>query len=260
VIECAPERVGRLYDGYRFREAVQETVSLARTANKYFNDSEPWKSFKSSPERCATTIHLSLQIVRSLAILLQPVVPAIAQKIWSFLNLTSPLQESAWDSAGSLMLDSGHVLKKAEILISKIEDEKIQKVVDFLDTGSMAQQASPADAKPAEVKPLVSIDEFRKIDLKVAKVIAAEKVPKSEKLLKLQIEIGSEKRQIIAGVAQYYAPEQLTGKKIIVVANLQPVKVMGQQSNGMLLAANEEGGRIAVLMLPDDVPTGSIVR
>lgn len=251
-----PAKIGDFYERYKFRDGVIESMNLARAANKYFNDSEPWKTSKSNPDQCATTLHICLQIVRSLAVVFQPVTPAISERMWKTLNITTALQEEGWDSAGTLKLTESHILNKPEILVTKIEDKQIEDVIQEL-------SGAPAPQKPqqaAEIKPTIALDDFKKIDLRLARVVAAEKVPKSEKLLKLQVEIGSEKRQIVAGIAQHYQPEQLVGRLIVVVANLQSAKLMGQESQGMLLAANDDNGKLSVVTILDDLPTGSIVR
>ena len=181
-------------------------------------------------------------------------VPFTAQKLWTTLNLPGTPSGEGWESAGELRLAEGHSLNKAEILVMKIEDQQIDNVIQAL-------SGTPASPVPApDVKPTITLDDFKKIDFRVAKVLAAEKVPKSEKLIKLQIEIGSEKRQILAGIAQYYKPEDLVGKSIVVVANLQPAKLMGQESQGMLLAANDPAGKVTVVSVSEEVPSGSVVR
>ncbi|MEX0736627.1 MAG: methionine--tRNA ligase subunit beta, partial [Bacteroidota bacterium] len=256
-LKSLPGTIGDLYERYKFREGVIETMNLARAANKYFNDSEPWKTSKANPGQCATTLHICLQVVRSLAILFEPVVPFTAQRLWSVLNLPGTPSTTGWDSAGALALAAGHTLQKAEILVMKIEDQQIENVVQALSGGA---PASPVPAPTPEFKPTILLDEFKKIDLRVAKVLEAEKVPKSEKLLKLQIEIGAEKRQILAGIAQHYKPEDLVGKSIVVVANLQAAKLMGHESQGMLLAANDANGKVTVVLVSEDVPGGSVVR
>ncbi len=252
----APVTIGDLYERYRFREGLMEVMNLARSANKYFNDNEPWKTFKSNPERCATTLYCAVQVVRSLAILLEPIVPATSGKIWKLLNSTSALNEDGWDSASETRMNEGHQLNKPEILIKKIEDEQIDEIVKFLEGG---ETSSPA-ATMAPLKSTITIDDFKKIDLRVARVVEAVKVPKSEKLLQLQVEIGGEKRQLIAGIAHHYKPEELLGKQIIIVANLQPAKVMGQESQGMLLAASDESGKLTLVGVQSEISSGAAVK
>jgi len=251
-----PAKVGGLYERYKFREAVVESMNLARAANKYFNDSEPWKTSKSNPERCATTLNICLQVVRSLAILFEPIVPATAQKIWTTLNLQGTPCEAGWESAAERALEAGHTLNKAEILVTKIEDEQIEGVIKAL--SEPAQEVAPKP--PADVKPLITIDDFKKVELKLARVVSAELVPKSNKLLKIQVEIGAEKRQVVAGIAQHYKPEDLVGKMIVIVTNLQPAKLMGQESNGMLLAASDSTGKLAVLTVNADLESGAGIK
>jgi methionyl-tRNA synthetase len=254
-VKQAPSKIGELFEHYNFREGLMEVMNLSRAANKYFNDSEPWKTLKSSPEHCSTTLHVAIQIVRSLAILLEPVVPATSEKIWKLLNLDIPLKEDGWDSASEFRIKEGHKLNKPEILISKIDDKQIDEIVKFLEGGD-----KPEAAPIFPMKPTITIDDFKKIDLRVGRVIEAEKVPKSEKLIKLQVEIGNERRQVVAGVAQHYKPEDLIGKLIVVVANLQPAKLMGQESQGMILAASNESGTLTLVGVQSEISTGATVK
>jgi methionyl-tRNA synthetase/methionyl-tRNA synthetase C-terminal region/beta chain len=254
-VKQAPSTIGELFEHYSFREGLMEVMNLSRAANKYFNDSEPWKTLKSSPERCSTTLHVAIQIVRSLAILLEPVVPATSGKIWKLLNLDIPLGEEGWDSASEFRLKEGHQINKPEILITKIDDKQIDEIVKFLEGGD-----KPPAVQTSPIKPTITIDDFKKIDLRVGRVIEAEKVPKSEKLIKLLVEIGNEKRQVVAGIAQHYKPEDLIGKLIVVVANLQPAKLMGQESQGMILAASNESGTLTLVGVQSEISTGSAVK
>jgi methionyl-tRNA synthetase len=251
----APAVIGGLFEHYDFREGLMEVMNLSRAANKYFNDSEPWKTLKSNPESCATTLHIAIQIVRSIAILLEPVVPATAQKIWKLLNLDISMREEGWDSASEFRIKEGKQLSKPEILVAKIEDSQIDAIIEFLknDENPVAAQISP-------LKPVITIDDFKKIDLRIGKVIEAEKVPKSTKLIKLQVEIGGEKRQVVAGIAQHYKPEDLIGKLIVIVANLQPAKLMGHESEGMILAASNESGVLTLVGVQSEISTGSTVK
>jgi methionyl-tRNA synthetase len=233
-----------------------EVMNFARAANKYFNDSEPWKTLKSNPEQCATTLHIAIQIVRSLAILLEPVTPGVSAKIWELLNLDTTSKEDGWDSASLFKMKDGHQLHKPEILIHKIEDKQIEEIMKFLEG-----EEKPGTSVPlAPLKPTITLDDFKKIDLRVGRVIEAVKVPKSEKLLKLQVEIGNERRQVVAGIAKQYKPEDLIGKLIVVVANLQPAKLMGQESQGMILAAGDESGNLTLAGVQSEISTGATVK
>ncbi len=255
-----PIVAAKCFEEYRFRDGLLEIMNLARTANKYFNDSEPWKTVKSKREQCATTINMSLQVARSLAILMSPIIPNSCEKIWKMLNLEGEAAKQSWDPASELLIPAGHKLGTTEILFTKIEDGVIEQAIKDT-TGSDTVAAQPAVApKQADVKQQISIDDFKKIDLRVAKIVACENVPKSEKLLKLQVEIGSEQRQIVAGIAKHYKPEDLIGKSVVVVYNLQPAKLMGQESKGMVLAASDDDGKLFVVSPSGEIASGSVVR
>jgi methionyl-tRNA synthetase len=256
LLQNTTAKAGQLIDQYRIRDSVLEVMNLARFANKYFNDNEPWKSLKDNRERCATTINLCLQTVRSLAILLEPVTPFAVEKMWKILNLPSSPSVAGWQSAAELLLPDNHQLGQPEILFAKIEDEIIQQRIQSLSVDEAAASAK----QPAQDKPRITIDDFKKVELKVAKVISVEKVPKSDKLLKIQISLGEEQRQVIAGIAQHYSPDDLIGKKVVVVVNLQPAKLMGQESNGMLLAASDDDGHLSVLTVARDMIEGSKIK
>jgi methionyl-tRNA synthetase len=252
-----PQTSAGFFEQYRFRDAITDVMGLARAANKYFNDSEPWKTAKSDRVRCGTTINICLQVTRALAIMMSPVVPFSSARLWSILKLPGTVEGQSWSTASELAIRDGHVLGKPEILFPKIEDKTIEEELKSLGSVSAPVAAVPPQA-PA--KPTIVYDDFAKIDLRVAKVIAAEKVTKSEKLLKLQVEVGSEHRQIVAGIAQHYAPEALIGKSVVVVFNLQPAKLMGQESQGMLLAASDSTGHLLVVSPSGEIQSGSIVK
>ncbi|MGA7160648.1 MAG: methionine--tRNA ligase [Bacteroidota bacterium] len=259
VLKKTPDAAGVLFEKFKFREGAAEVMNLARAANKYFNDSEPWKTIRSQPEGCATTLNICLQIVRGLAVLFSPVVPFSSEKIWKMVGMSSPLSGERWTEAGESKLPAGHQLQKAEIVFKKIEDNAIETELQKLKPPS-EDAASSAEKVMLPFKPSISIEEFQKVDLRVAKVIACEAVPKSKKLLKLQVEIGTERRQIVAGIAQQRKPEELVGKTIIVVANLAPAKLMGVESQGMLLATHGDGESFALLTLSNDVESGSWIK
>lgn len=249
------EIVGNLIEQYKFREATLETMNLARSANKFFNDSEPWKTIKNNLQRCSTTINLSLQAVRTLSVLFQPVIPGVARRIYSLFNLPATSENFGWNNAAKLELKPGTKLGIPEILFTKIDDEIIQKELDKLIVPSKS-----SDPQVIEIKPTITIEDFKKIDMRVATVVECEKVLKSDKLLKLQISLGSEKRQLVAGIAQHYKPTDLVGKKIIVVANLQPTKLMGTDSQGMLLAASDTEGKLVFVTTDGKISDGAIVK
>jgi methionyl-tRNA synthetase len=257
-LKNTPMSAGGMFETYRFREGVQEVMNLARAANKYFNDSEPWKTAKSDPARCGTTINISLQVSRALAILMSPVIPASADKIWSMLGLAGKPEGQSWEKASDLTIPDGHRLGLAEILFTKIEDDVIEDELNKL-KGDTAPPSAP-EPQAAPPKSPITIDDFKKLDLRVAKIAACEGVPKSEKLLKLRVEVGAESRQIIAGIAQHYKPEDLVGKSVVVVYNLQPAKLMGQESQGMMLAASDNDGRLVFISPSADFASGSVVR
>lgn len=256
-----PPAAAKCFEEYRFRDGVLEIMNLARTANKYFNDSEPWKTAKSNKEQCATTINISVQVARSLAVLMSPIIPTSCEKIWKMLNLEGEVTKQSWDSASELLIPAGHTLGTTEILFTKIEDEVIERATrETVNESTAAGQPVIAAPKAVEEKASITIDDFKKIDLRVAKVVTCEAVPKSEKLLKLQVEIGTERRQIVAGIAKHYKPEELIGESVIVVYNLQPAKLMGQESKGMVLAASDEDGKLFVVSPLGEIASGSVVR
>ncbi|MEK6571064.1 MAG: methionine--tRNA ligase subunit beta, partial [Bacteroidota bacterium] len=230
--------------------------ALARSGNVYFDKSKPWKTIKENPRQCETTLNLCLQAINTLSVLCEPVLPTIAQRIREMLNPPVHANGDVWSAAGELNLEAGHSLGKPEILFTKIEDEVIEPKLPKSAVGLPEVPATKFEA----IKPMIKIEDFRKIDLRVAKVLNCERVPKSEKLLKLEVDIGSERRQIIAGIAQQYKPEQLIGKTIVVVVNLEPAKLMGQESHGMLLAAQNESRDLAIVTLDKDLQSGSVVK
>lgn len=255
----APARIAERYRSFRFRDAVLETMNVARAANKYFNDSEPWRTRKDEPERCATSLNICLQLIRSLAILFEPVLPFTAEKMWKMLNLDRGEKDDWW-SASELRLKSGSRIGEPAILFGKFTDEQVAAEVGKL---GAAEPASDDVQVNVELKPEIGIDDVMKLDLRVATIVAAEKVKKSGKLLRLEIRIGNLQRQIVAGIAKGYDPAALVGRKIVVVANLKPATLMGVESQGMLLAANSPDGTDlppVLVTLMDDVPDGYDVR
>jgi methionyl-tRNA synthetase len=257
-----PERIGTAYEHFRFREAVQETMNLARLGNKYFNDTEPWHTRKTDPQACANTIYVSLQLCAALSILMEPVLPFAAARLRHMLHLegvrsSTPERKAGilgWDDAARSLLPEGHAIGNPEILFSKIEDETIDRQIARLEQRSSQTNAAPY----APLKPEISYEDFDRLDLRVGVVQKAERVPKSEKLLRLEVDLGFEKRQILAGVAKHWTPEALEGRRVVIVANLQPRRLMGLESQGMLLMAEDREGRLVPVTA--ETEPGAVVR
>ncbi len=246
-IAAARDGVAESLDQFQFKEATKRFMNLARFANKYFNDKEPWKTRKSDLETCATTLNLCAQTIRSLAVLMHPFLPFNSQKVWQMLLLDGRPEDAEWDKIADLQLPDGYQLGKPVILFRKIEDDVIQAEIDRLQQALEETEPQPdADSPPQN---FISIEDFQKIELKTARIIAAEAIPKAKKLLRLQVDLGDEKRQLVAGLAQHYSPADLVGKTIVMVANLQPATIRGVESQGMLLAVEGEDG--LVLLSPE---------
>ena len=246
----APQKVGHYIDNFQIRQGIREAMDVARFANKYFNDKMPWKTIKSEPDKCATTLSLCIETIKTLSVILEPVIPFTAEKIKKLINLPDSKEINKWDNSGEFSLPSGHMLNKPEILFAKIEDDIIEKEIEKL-----KGPAKPAEDVQTEEN-LITFDEFSKIDLRVAEVVKAERIPKTDKLMKIQIKIGNENRQIVAGIAEHYEIDQIIGKRIIIVANLESTKIRNEISNGMLLTA-KDNGQLTLLTTIDDIESGA---
>lgn len=258
-IANAPSNVGELLERFELRKAVTKFMDVARFANKYFNDQEPWLSVKDNKTKCATTIHICLQAVKTMATLMEPFMPFSAERTWSMLDLPGSVHSQNWNSAHEVEMGAGHKFGKIEILFEKIEDEKIEPEISRLQRIAADFSETVTEERMPEIRDNISFDDFKKVDLRIAKILTAEHLPKTDKLLRMDIEIGDERRQIIAGVAETYTAEELAGRLIVVVANLEPAKIRGVESNGMLLAAVDAEGK-AILLAPDkEVATGAQV-
>ncbi len=248
--------VADFYERFRFRDAVVATMNLARAANKYFNDREPWKTVKADPQVCASTLFCSIQAIYALSIFIEPVLPFTADKLRKQLNLGNehPL---TWDAPAVHRIPAGHKLGEKALLFEKIEDKIIEAEMAKL---QQPEESSTAEASYPPLKDEITIDDVMKLDLRIGTVIEAENVPKSKKLIKLIVDIGSETRQIVAGIASAYEAADLVGKQIAIVANLKAAKLFGIESQGMLLAAsNEEEG--PMIMIPQGaISNGAIVK
>ncbi len=243
-----PEKVSKLFESYKIRDGVLEIMNLARAGNKYFNDSEPWKTVNSNKDKCSSTLYVCLQIIYTLAELFEPVIPFSSKEIFNILNSS----KTDWDKCGKENLPVGHVLNQPKIIFPKIENEIIELQMEKLNASDSKNNINKDD--------LISIDDFSKIKLSVAEVISAEKLEKSEKLLKLKVKLDNEERQVISGIAKFYSPEDLIGRKVVMVSNLKPAKLMGHESNGMILAAEDVDNNLIVLSVPNNVKNGTTIK
>ncbi len=239
-------------DTYRFRDALKEAMNLARIGNKYLADTEPWKVVKTDMARVETILNISLQITANLAIAFEPFLPFSVKKIRRFINVDN----LTWDQLGRIdLLPVGHPLNESELLFSKIEDETIEKQIQkLLDTKKANEQA--VEVKIAPQKPNVAFDDFSKLDLRVGKVLECIKVPKADKLLQFLIDDGMGKRTIISGIAAWYKPEDLVGKQVCFIANLEPRKLKGIESQGMILSVEDGHGNLSLITPSKDVEPG----
>ena len=249
------EKVEQFLDVFKFREAQKEAMNLARIGNKYITECEPWKVWKTDPKRVETILNISLQLVANLAIALEPFLPFSSEKLRKMINMPN----FEWTQLGSTdLLKAGDQLGEPELLFEKIEDEVIEKQLQKLADTKKANEEASYKAEP--VKPEVSFEDFEKLDIRVGHILNCEKVKKSKKLLKFTIDDGTgTERTICSGIAAYYEPEDLIGKDVLFVANFAPRKMMGIESQGMILSAVNFDGSLNVTSLLGKVKPGSQV-
>ncbi len=241
-------------EGYRFREALKEAMNLARLGNKYLADTEPWKVVKTDPERVKTILNIALQITAELSIAIEPFMPFSAAKIIKMLNI----EKLDWERLGDAeVLPAGHVIGKAELLFEKIEDSVVEAQVAKLQATKAANEAAEKTAEPQKAE--CSFDDFQKMDIRVSTILAAEKVAKTKKLLKLTVDTGIDTREIVSGIAEHFTPEELVGRQVLVLVNLAPRELKGTLSRGMVLMAEDADGKLVLLSPEKEVKSGSIV-
>ena len=254
-----PQKIGHAIEHYRFREASQILIQLARLGNKYLADTEPWKLIKTDPERVLTIMHTALQISAALNILSEPILPFTSKKLSNMLQIDS--ENKNWDdvSNGSNLINAGHKIGKTFLLFQKIEDEQMEEQRMKLKVSITENKAK--SLKIAPIKPITPYVDFESLDLKVARIIAAEKVSKTKKLMQLTIDLGVEQRTVVSGIAQDFNPSDLIGKQVTLLTNLHPRKLKGIESNGMiLLGENSEGSFVFVNPENMDAKTGSSIH
>ena len=239
------EKIEQSLERYRFREAQQELMNMARLGNKYLADEEPWKLIKTDPERVKTVMYIALQIATALAVASEPFLPFTSEKLKRMLQLGAITWESLKTNATEL-LKAGHRIGTAELLFEKIEDAAIEKQLQRLENTKLAnQQEAQANTEitVAPQKELISYDDFAKMDIRIGTILEAEKMPKADKLLILKVDTGIDQRTIVSGIAQSFAPEEIIGKKVTVLVNLAPRKLRGVESQGMILMVENSKGK-----------------
>jgi methionyl-tRNA synthetase len=270
-IEAAKVKVEEALEQFKFRDALFEVIDLARKGNKYLQEKEPWKKaddpdvYQKQIDNC---LHLCLQLTANLAILINPFLPHTAQKMLHMMKVVDKMLD--WENAGKIkLLSVGYSLRPPELLFRKIEDEEVRAQVEKLKKSgangiTKEPSVTPAALHPpqdkggqADIKPQIQYDDFAKLDMRAGTVLHCEKVAKADKLLKLIVDLGFEKRTIVSGIAQHYQPEELTGRQVIVVVNLAPRKMKGIESEGMILTAEDTDGRLQILMPENAVAPGS---
>jgi len=265
-IAAVKEKVETLLEQYKFREALFEVIDLSRKGNKYMQEKQPWivaKALAENPENqqlIDNCLHLCLQLTANLAILVNPFLPNTAKKMLYLMKVVDKMLD--WENAGKLkLLSAGYSLRAPELLFRKIEDTEIAEQIEKLKAGLIKTEATikMEEIKQPAGKAEIVYDDFAKLELKAATVTACEKVEKADKLLKLEVDLGTEKRTIVSGIAQHYKPEEMVGKQVIVVTNLAPRKMKGIESQGMILTAEDSDGKLQLLKPENPVAPGSNV-
>ena len=292
-IQPLREAMEKYLDGYKFREALKEAMNIARLGNKYLTDTEPWKVAKTDMDRTASILNVSLQICASLAIAFEPFLPFSAEKLRNILNVgvvagadhragegeatvnryaagegaalhTGVAYDGitlSWEDLGkAVLLPAGHAVNQATLLFSKIEDEVVDGQIARLEAIRAEREAAAKAAEAAVVTPQkeeCTFDDFGKMDIRTATVLEAERVPKTDKLLKLTIDTGIDKRVIVSGIAEQYAPEDMVGKQICILANLAPRKIRGIESKGMILMARQNDGKMRFITPQETLCNGA---
>ncbi len=239
---------------FRFREAIKLAMDLARLGNKYLAETEPWKLIKTDPERVNTILNISLQITANLTLLMDPFLPFTMEKLRGFIQF----RETSWELLGTPdLLKPGHIMGKASLLFEKIEDEQIQAQLDKL---MKTKEDNDIPSAVSDQKEEISFDDFTRMDLRTGTILEAEKVPKTKKLIKMQVDLGFEIRTIVSGIAEYYDSENLPGKKVTVLANLAPRKIKGIESQGMILLSENPDGSLHFVVPSDDAVNGAEIN
>jgi methionyl-tRNA synthetase len=253
-LEAFPEKIAASLERYRFREALSIVMDLARMGNKYLADTEPWKEIKTDEPRTKTILNIALNIAANLAIVSEPFLPHTSKKLFDLFGI----EEGKWASAGDgNLIRANRALGPMGLLFEKIEDETVEKQVQKLLDAKKMNEAANAPVTP--MKELITYEDFAKLDMRVVTVLEAERMPKSKKLLKLKVDIGLGHRTVLSGVAEHFEPEFLIGKQIVMLINLAPRKMMGIDSEGMILMAEDKDGKLKLLQPHEATASGSTI-
>lgn len=236
-IEKQKVKIEDAYSNFKFREAISETMNLARIGNRYFTETEPWKTRKENPEACANTLYVCVQISAALSVLYEPVLPAKMASLRTQLDLPDTL---SWDDVSDSMVKSGSELKTGDILFTKIEDDTVENQLNKLKEKAVVE----TETEYQPLKKETTFDTFMSLDIRAGKIVSAEKIKKSKKLLKITVDLGFETRTILSGISEFFSPDDIKGQKVAVVANLAPKKMMGIESNGMILMGEDSEGKL----------------
>jgi methionyl-tRNA synthetase len=264
--EAAKKRVETAIEQFKFRDALFEVMQLSDKGNKYMQKKEPWivaKRLTENPDvqkQIDNCLHICLQLTANLAILINPFLPFTAKKMLHMMKVVDKILD--WDNAGKTkLLSVGYSLRAPELLFRKIENEEMEAQINKLKAGlvkpAAATEEKAAATKTQEAKAQIQYDDFAKLDLRVGTITAAEKVAKADKLLKLQVDLGYESRTIVSGIAQHFTPDTIIGKQVVIVANLAPRKMKGIESNGMILMAEDNSGKLHFVNPDSNIDNGS---
>jgi len=249
------EQLEKSIESYRFREGVKIAMDMARLGNKYLADTEPWKLIKTDEESVKTIMHISVQLVANLSVILEPFMPFTAQRLRDFLGC----EKFGWEMGGKPdLIKAGHIINKPKLLFEKVEDSVIDAQVEKLYAAKKANELANATAEPQ--KDEVTFDDFTRMDIRVGTILEAEKVAKTKKLLKMTIDTGIDKRTVVSGIAEYYAPDEVVGKQVSILVNLAPRKIRGIESQGMILMAEDPDGKLSFVAPVEAKQNGAPVK
>jgi methionyl-tRNA synthetase len=252
-------RVAKSIEAYKFREALNEAMNVARLGNKYLQEQEPWKVYKQDPARAGVALYVATQIMGAAAIVFEPFLPSTAAKLRGMLNMSESFQ---WEDANNeQIIVGGTQLGESALLFAKIEDEQVEAQRLKLEVAAAANQsAAPAPEKTHMAqKEDISFDQFMSMDLRVGTILEADRVPKADRLLQFKVDTGLDQRTIVSGIAEHFTPEEMIGKKVTVLMNLPPRKIRGIESQGMLLMAEDADGALKLMSPEGGAESGAVI-